>query len=47
MAWAYLSDEPVGLEWPEAGEGVEEKRVGMGCVGTFEDSAHVCDSETY
>jgi hypothetical protein len=31
---AYLSEEPVNFEWPEAGESVEHQRVWMGSVIT-------------
>jgi len=37
---AYLLEEPECLEGPQAGEGVEEERVGMGSVVTSKE-AHV------
>ena len=36
----YLSEEPEHLERPEAGEGVEEKRVGVRRVASVENPKH-------
>ena len=41
----YLSEEPEHLEWPEAGESIEKKRVGVRRVASVENPKH--DSETF